>query len=165
MKLVSLLAIIILSVSCGKDGGSGGSGNSSSKTGLCELNGRAIQCEAIQGADGLGVDLLETMIDVPVVVEGSEIRFTQDKTATSQGRRISCKTSVKSGEIYRYALRGSRLLIMTASGSYEMDRLSDGEGLSGTWMWKGYVDNGTHLIKQMTFLSNNRVILRTSCEL
>ncbi len=164
MKLVSLLAIIILSVSCGKDGG-GSSGGSSKSGNLCELNGRSVQCEQIQGADGQGVDLLETMIDVPVVIDGSEIRFTQDKTATSQGRRINCQTSVKSGEIYRYALRGDRLLIMTSSGSYEMEKLSDGEGLVGTWMWKAYVDSGTHLIRQMSFLSNSRVILRTSCEL
>lgn len=162
MKLVSLLAILILSVSCGKDGGGS---SSSSKRGICELNGRAVQCEQINGADGLGVDLLETMVDVPVVIDGSEIRFTQDKTATSQGRRISCQTSVKNGEVYRFALRGDRLLIMTASGSYEMDKLSDGEGLIGTWKWKGYVDQGTHLIRQMSFLSNSRVILRTSCEL
>lgn len=163
MKLVSLLAIIILSVSCGKDGG--GSSGSSSKRGVCELNGRAVQCEQINGADGLGVDLLETMVDAPVVIDGSEMKFTQDKSAFSQGRRISCSTSVKNGEIYRFALRGSRLLIMTASGSYEMDKLSDGEGLIGTWMWKGYVDQGTHIIRQMSFLSNTRVILRTSCEL
>lgn len=162
MKLVSLLAIIILSVSCGKDGGSSGP---SSKSGVCELNGRSVQCEQINGADGLGVDLLETMVDAPVVIDGSEIKFTQDKTAFSQGRRISCSTSVKNGEVYRFALRGSRLLIMTASGSYEMDKLSDGEGLIGTWMWKGYVDQGTHIIRQMSFLSNSRVILRTSCEL
>lgn len=163
MKLVSLLAILILSVSCGKDGG--GSAGSSSKHGVCELNGRAIQCEQINGADGLGVDLLETMVDVPVTIDGSEIKFTQDKTATSQGRRINCQTSVKNGEVYRFAQRGDSLLIMTASGSYEMTKLSDGAGLLGTWMWKGYVDSGTHIIKQMSFLSNTRVILRTSCEL
>lgn len=163
MKFVSLLAILILSVSCGKDGG--GSAGSSSKRGICELNGRAVQCEQINGADGLGVDLLETMVDAPVVIEGSEIKFTMDKNAVSQGRRITCSTSVKKDEIYRYALRGERLLIMTASGSYEMTKLSDGEGLLGTWMWKGYIDQGAHIIKQMSFLSNSRVILRTSCEL
>jgi hypothetical protein len=163
MKLVSLLAILILSVSCGKDGG--GSAGSSSKSGACELNGRAVQCEQINGADGLGVDLLETMIDAPVVIEGSEIKFMADKTATSQGRRISCQTSVKNGEIYRFALRGSGLLVMTASGSYEMEKLSDGVGLLGTYKWNGYVDQGTHVIRQMSFLSNSRVILRTSCEL
>lgn len=164
MKLVSLLAIIILSVSCGKDGG-GSSGSSSKQHGLCELNGRSVQCEQINGADGLGVDLLETMIDVPVTIDGSEIKFSQDKTATSQGRRINCQTSVKNGETYRFAQRGSSLLVMTASGSYEMQKLSDGAGLLGTWVWRGYVDSGTHIIKQMSFLSNSRVILRTSCEL
>jgi hypothetical protein len=163
MKFISLLALVILNVSCGR-GESSGSGTSS-KNGVCELDGRPVKCEEIQDADGYGVDLLETMIDASIVINGSEIKFTQDKNAFSQGRRISCSTSVKNGEIYRYALREDLLLIMTASGSYEMKKLTEGEGLIGTWVWNGYVDQGTHIIKQMSFLSNSRVILRTSCEL
>jgi hypothetical protein len=164
MKLISLLTILILAAACGKDGG-GSSASSSAKNGSCSLDGRAVACESIQGADGLGVDLLDSMVDVPVKIADSDITFLADKTATSQGRRISCKTSVKNGEVYRFALRGSKLLVMTATGSFEMDRLTDGSALLGTWSWKGYEEGGTHVIKTMSFLSDTRVILKTNCEL
>lgn len=163
MKLVSLLCLLVLSISCGKDGGGGGS--SSSKSGTCSLNGRAIACDSIRGADGNGIDLLEAMIDVPVKVENSEIKFLADKTATSTGRRINCKVSVKNGDIYRFALRGAGLLLMTPEGSYEMTKLSDGEGVNGAWTWNGYVDSGTHMIRNLTIIGGNRAILRTHCEL
>ena len=164
MKLVSLLVLLTLSISCGKDGG-GGSSSSKSGSGTCSLNGRSVACESIQGADGLGIDLLESMIDVPVKIDGAEMMFMADKSAVSTGRRITCKTAVKNGEVYRFALRGSRLLVMTAEGSYEMERLTDGEGIVGTWAWDGYIDQGTRLTKQMSFLSQTRVILKTNCEL
>lgn len=163
MKLVSLLFILVLSVACGQNGG--GSSSSSKSGSSCSLNGRSVACESIRGADGLGIDLLEAMVDVPVKVENSEITFLSDKSAVSNGRRIDCRVSVKNGEMYRFALRGSRLLLMTPEGSYEMTRLSDGEGLSGSWSWKGYVDDGMHLIRNVTFIGNNRMIMRNSCEL
>lgn len=163
MRLVSLLTILILSASCGQDGGSGSS--SSSRRGLCDLNGSTVACESIRGADGQGVDLLESVIDVPVKIENADITFQADKSAVSTGRRINCKTSVKNGEVYRFALRGEKLLLMTGEGSFEMTRLSDGEGISGAWVWNGYIEEGTHVIRNMTFIGNNRVIMRTSCEL
>ncbi len=163
MKLVSLLLISILSVACGQQGGGGSS--SSQKEDGCSLNGRSVACASIRGADGLGIDLLEAMIDVPVKIDGAEMTFLQDKSAVSNGRRIDCKVAVKNGEMYRFALRGERLLVMTSEGSYEMDRLSGGPGVNGTWTWKGYVDQGTHLIRNFTILNSNRVIMRNSCEL
>jgi hypothetical protein len=164
MRLVSLLFILILSASCGQESGEKSS-SSPTKRGLCDLNGNSVDCQSITGADGQGIDLLESVIDVPVKIENADITFLADKSALSTGRRINCKTSVKNGEVYRFALRGEKLLIMTGAGNYEMERLSDGEGLTGAWVWKGYVDQGTHIIRSMTFLSNNRVVLRTSCEL
>lgn len=163
MRLFSLFVILILSASCGKDGG--GSSSSQKGRGVCDLNGRAVQCETIRGADGLGIDLLESMIDVPVKLQDSDMTFLAEKTATSTGRRITCKTSVKNGEVYRIALRGDRLLVMTGEGTFEMERLNDGAGINGAWAWKGYIDEGTHLIRQMTILNSNRVIMRTNCEL
>lgn len=163
MRLVSLLAILMIAASCGKDGGS--SSSSSTKKGVCDLNGRAVACESIQGADGQGIDLLESVIDVPVKIENADITFLADKSAMATGRRINCSTSVKNGEVYRFALRGERLLIMTGAGSYEMNRLSDGSGLTGAWVWKGYVDQGTHVIRNLTFIGNSRVVMRTQCEL
>lgn len=163
MRLVSLLAILMIAASCGKDGGS--SSSSTKSRGVCDLNGRAVACESIQGADGQGIDLLESVIDVPVKIENADITFLADKSAMATGRRINCSTSVKNGEVYRFALRGERLLVMTGSGSYEMNRLSEGSGLTGAWVWKGYIDQGTHVIRNMTFIGNSRVVMRTQCEL
>lgn len=164
MKLVSLLLISVLTVACGQQGSSSGSSSSEKEQG-CSLNGRSVACESIQGADGLGIDLLEAMIDVPIKIEGAEMTFLQDKSAVSTGRRINCKLSVKNGEMYRFALRGEKLMLMTPEGTYEMERLSGGPGVSGTWTWKGYVDQGTHLIRNLTVINNNRAIMRNSCEL
>lgn len=164
MRLVSLFAILMIAASCGKDGG-GSSSSTTTKSGVCDLNGRAVACESIQGADGQGIDLLESVIDVPVKIENADITFLADKSAMATGRRINCSTSVKNGETYRFALRGERLLVMTGEGSYEMSRLSEGSGLSGAWVWKGYVDRGTHVIRNMTFIGNSRVVMRTQCEL
>jgi hypothetical protein len=164
MRLVSFFFILILSASCGQDNSGGGS-SASSRRGLCDLNGSSVECETIRGADGEGIDLLESVIEVPVKIENSDITFQADRSASEAGRRINCKTAVKNGEVYRFALRGEKLLMMTGDGSFEMNRLSDGEGLTGTWIWKGYVDQGTHIIRNMTFLSSNRVIMRTTCEL
>lgn len=164
MKLVSLLLISVLTVACGQQGSGGGSSSSDKEQG-CSLNGRSVACESIRGADGLGIDLLEAMIDVPVKIEGAEMTFLQDKSAVSTGRRINCKLSVKDGEMYRFALRGERLMLMTPEGTYEMERLSGGPGVNGTWTWKGYIDQGTHLIRNLTVINSNRAIMRNSCEL
>lgn len=163
MKLVSLITLLVLSISCGND--RGGSSSGKAGNGICNLNGRSIACESIQGADGLGIDLLEAMIDVPIKVENADITFLADKSATSTGRRINCKVSVKNGEIYRFALRGAGLLLMTPEGSYEMTKLNDGEGLNGTWTWNGYIDQGTHVIRNLTIIGGTRAVMRTHCEL
>ena len=163
MRLVSLFAILTLLAACGKE--SGGGGSSASSGGGCNLNGRAVACESIRGADGQGVDLLESMVDAPIQVTDSSITFLADKSSSEQGRRISCPTSVRNGEVYSYALRGDVLLLTTATEQIEMHRLNDSTGLMGAWAWKGYVDDGTHMIRQMSFLSDKRVIMRTSCEL
>jgi hypothetical protein len=164
MRLVSLLFIMILSVSCGQDSGS--TSSSSPERGICSLNGNAVACESIRGADGQGIDLLDSMIDVPIKIENADITFLADKAATDQGRRIKCSVGVKDGEVYRFALRGNKLLLMTSEGSFEMERINEGDGIVGsTWAWKGYVDQGTHVIQQITFLNKSRMIMKKSCEL
>lgn len=162
MRLFPVIALLSLLASCGQD-----SKDASSKVqrGLCDLNGASVECSAIEGADGEGIDLLNSIIDVPVRIQDSDITFLADKTASSAGRRITCKASVRNGEVYRFALRGEKLLLMTEQGSFEYSRISDGEGLAGAWTWNGFVDQGMHLIKNITFIENNRVIIRHHCEL
>jgi hypothetical protein len=162
MKLVPFVLFIFILVSCGQDTKSS---SSTGRRGLCDLNGNSVDCSAIEGADGQGIDLLNAMIEVPVKIQDSDITFLADKTSSSTGRRITCKTSVRNGEVYRFALRGDGLILMTEQGTFEFTRISDGEGLQGAWTWKGYVDQGMHLIRNITFVENNRVIIRNHCEL
>ena len=170
MRFVLVVVLIILSISCGKNGDSSGSRTSDADANAeereaCHLNGQSVQCSSVRGADGLGIDLLDSMIEAPVRIQGSLITFLADKTSASSGRRISCNINVKNGEVYRFSFQGDQLLMMTNQGQYEMTRLSDGEGINGAWMWKGYVDDGTHVVRTMTFIENTKAILRTSCEL
>jgi hypothetical protein len=170
MKLVSLLFILLLSVSCGQksSGGGGGEGGTSKREaeagGGCNLNGEMVDCKTLQGPDGLGIDLLEAMIDVPIKVDSSEITFLADKSSLANGRRINCEIKVKNGEVYRYVLRDDVLTLMTERGTIDMKRLS-GSGLNGTWKWKGYVDRGTYVIRHLTLIGNNKAVLRNTCEL
>ncbi len=162
MRLAPFITFIFLLLSCGQDE------NNSSVSGqknLCDLNGSSVDCTAIEGADGLGIDLLNALIDVPVQIEETEIIFLRDKAVSASGRRITCKASVRNGEIYRYSLQDDKLLLMTEEGSFEYSRISDGEGLQGVWIWKGFVDQGMHLRKSITFIDDNRVVLRHHCEL
>jgi hypothetical protein len=163
MRHIFLLALFILYVSCGQD--KVATSSKTPKTGFCDLNGRSVACESIQEADGQGIDLLESVIEVPIKIENTDLTFLAEKSDISIGRRINCKSSVKNGEVYRFALREDRLLLMTGTGSYEMERLSDGEDINGAWMWKGYVEEGIHIIKSMAIVNNRLAIMRTTCEL
>ncbi len=163
MRIPFLFFVLLLLASCGRDGG-GGASSSVTRRGLCDLNGRDVDCATIRGADGEGIDLLEAVIDVPVKVSNGEITFLADRASQTQGRRIDCRIAVRNGERYGFTVRGDALTLTTSDGALEMDRISDGEGLTGAWMWKGYVDQGTHIIRKLTVVED-RAILRTHCEL
>lgn len=165
MRLVSLFFILALTVACGKQSSSGGAGGGSYEKGMCDLNGRSVPCATMKSADGEGVDLLESMIDVPARVGNNEIVFEADRANKNLGRRIECGVEVRNGSTYQYNLQGNRLVVMTPEGTYEMNRLNEGSSINGTWVWKGYIDEGTHMIRQMIILGNKRVIMKHSCEL
>jgi hypothetical protein len=150
-------------ISCGRGGG-GASSSSVAQEEFCDLNGRGVDCASIEGADGEGIDLLEAVIDVPVTVTGSGVTFLSDRQSTNSGRRINCNISVRAGESYRYVVKEEKLILQTPEGLLEMNRISEGEGLAGAWMWKGYVDEGMHLIRKFTVVEN-RAIIRKHCEL
>lgn len=168
MRLLPLLFILSFVIACGKDSSDSISRESSrqNQDETCQLNGVEVECKTLRGADGLGVDLLDTVIDVPVEMNESEIRFLQSKSSFAEGRRISCKSQVNSGDVYRYSLNGSTLRLETEDGNYTMKRLNnEDKGILGTWSWKGYVNEGTHMIKTISFIGTDRVIIKTHCEL
>ncbi|HLW57743.1 MAG TPA: hypothetical protein VKY27_10180 [Bacteriovoracaceae bacterium] len=131
----------------------------------CLLNHKWVKCSTLQEADGQGVDVLDTLIDVPAQVGNGVITFTQSAISRDQGRRISCVTQVENGDTYKYTLQGSTLIVDTDQGRFEYKRFSGGPGVKGSWMWKGYIGTGTLNVKTLTVIGNNRVILRDHCEL
>ncbi len=163
MRILTLFLVMLQLISCGRDGG-GANSSSVAQEEFCNLNGRAVDCTSIDGADGEGIDLLEAVIDVPVTVTESEVTFLSNRESNNSGRRINCNISVRAGESYRYSVKADKLVLQTPEGAIEMNRISEGEGLAGAWMWKGYVDQGMHLIRKFTVVEN-RAIIRRHCEL
>lgn len=168
MRIFSLL-LLVLVASCGKD-------SSSSKNSFerqeeevngekCLLNHQWVKCSSLADADGQGVDILDTLIDIPAQVGNGVITFSQSAVSTDQGRRISCTTKVQASESYRYELQGDTLIIDMNGAKFEYKRFSGGPGVKGSWTWKGYLDRGTLNVKTLTIIGSNRVILRDHCEL
>lgn len=162
MRLISVFLMFLLAISCGKQSSSS---RVSDKNGLCNLNGNMVPCMTMsETADGLGIDLLDVQVDVPVQISGSQIMFMETKMDQASGRRISCDVGVKSGEAYQYSLSGDTLTLTTSGGSYNYNRNS-GSGINGNWVWRGYVDRGTHIIKQISIVNGARAILKSHCEM
>lgn len=172
MRLLPLLMTFLFLVSCGKNGGSSSSPSAGPVAGgdaqleESEPTCSADSCTNTITVDGTTVDLLDSVIDVPAQISGTQIAFTAAKASVAEGDRISCKTEVAAGEVYSYSISGHKLMLQTNSGQYTMSRLNeDGDGLIGTWLWKGTGPDGMHVIRTMGVVSNSRVILKTHCEL
>jgi len=161
MRPLILIAMALIFLSCGKNGVALKSSPSPQE--VCGTNGNDTSCETVE--EGAGVELLESVIDVKVKTTNSEITFLENKKSIASGERIICETSVRAGESYLYTLRNKKLWVKTLNESFEMERLNDGEGLSGTWLWKGVISQGTQVFRSLTFIGSNQVIMRTSCEL
>lgn len=167
-RLLPLLITLMIVASCGKDsssnpnpGRSGQNGNTPQPEEACLTE----DCATIT-TDGSSTDLLDSLIDAPVEISASEIHFTVGKISVVKGDKITCKTEVRAGEVYQYALTGNNLQLQTGAGTYTMTRLNEGgTGILGTWMWKGKGEQGMHNIKTMSVVSNTRVILKNHCEL
>lgn len=168
MKALSLLLLISI-VGCGKETTSSSNKSSAKQEEQskenCLLNHKWVKCSSLQEADGQGVDVLDTLIDVSAEVGNGTIRFTQPAVSRDQGRRITCITQVETNDTLRYLLQGDTLIVDANDARYEYHRFSGGPGVKGSWMWKGYKDRGTLNVKTMTIIGNNRVILRDHCEL
>lgn len=165
MKLIFFLAVLLVLSACGKQESSSSKGKELHQQNVCNLNGAQVSCDALDGADGLGIDLLDTTVDVGIDLTDSEVIFRESKSQTAQGRRINCKTSVRIGEKYQYSLNGNTLDVTKDDGeSFRFERLNGGSSILGAWAVSSYIDQGTHIIRQITFVSNDRAILKTHCE-
>lgn len=166
MRLLALFILLITLISCGKTTTGGSSSSDQGPEEQFENEGCTLDgCNTVT-ADGSSVDLLDSVIDAPVMISGSEIAFQEAKSSVAEGDKISCKTAVSAGEVYRYTLAGKKLTIHSAGGNFTMSRLNDDEdGLIGTWMWRGRGDMGMDVIRTMSVVTKTRVILKTHCEL
>lgn len=176
MKRVSLLLLVLTFISCGKEQTSKKNVSYDqperedrtifdNDNTMCTLNERKVPCDTIQGADGQGVDLLESMIEVEIKIDDPYITFLSDKEFLASGRRINCHTRVKAQENLRFTLNQDELTLQGAIGRFKFKRLSEGDGIIGAWVWRGYEDQGKHVTRVVTFLGQDRLIMRTSCEL
>lgn len=147
-----LLAFLSVLVSCGEQ-----SSNKSSQTQERQDEEYVTNIQ--------GVDLLDVAMDVPVEISGGQILFKQSVADSAAGVRSSCTVGVTSGEAYSYALNGSSLLVKTSNGqSMNFARVSGEAGsILGSWTSKS-VQSGQLIMRRLTFVSENRMIMRTHCE-
>lgn len=111
------------------------------------------------------VDLLDVAMDVPIEVSGSKIVFKQSFSDSANGMASTCSIGVTKGETYDFKVSGATMLIQTAGGEkMDFTRVS-GEGNNLVGSWTGKFQEGRKLVmKRMTFVSENRLIMRTHCE-
>lgn len=111
------------------------------------------------------VDLLDVAVDVPIEILSGKITFKQSFSDSVSGVRSSCSIGVINGEIYDYVLSGSALMVKTSTGLKINFKRISGESASivGSWSSRTYV--GDQLVmRRMTFLSEDRLVVRTHCE-
>jgi hypothetical protein len=145
------LASLLVMVSCGQ--------NSSSKGGN---QGELSNEEYV--TDIREVDLLDVAMDVPVEVTGNKIIFKGSASNSENGIRSTCALSVASGDAYDFSLSGGALMIRTPKGErMNFVRVSGQSGIIGSWASKAYL--GEQLImRRLTFVRENRMVMRTHCE-
>lgn len=160
MRFLLVILTLTALVSCGKNGGGSSSAPQAQQ---CEVDGQSVSCDSIY--DGLGVDILDSQIDIPATVTSSDISFNESRTTRTEGRRIECVTSVTKGDVFHYSLSGDVLYLDTPAGNIQMKKVHGEGGVVGTWKWSGIVDGATYQTKLMTVLKGmNRVIMKTICE-
>lgn len=151
MRFLILLTLLSVLVSCGQ----GGSSSSSSNKPQNE--------EYV--TDIREVDLLDVAMDVPVEISRSQITFKQSAGNTASGVRSTCSVGVSSGEVYGYNLDGSNLVIKTSNGTKMTLKRVSGDDNSIVGSWSGKSNSGGQLVlRRMTFVSENRLVMRTHCE-
>ncbi len=130
----------------------------------CVLNLYTNRCDPIQGNESSGIEILETVLDVPINIQADEITFLSEKKSIVVGKKMNCEINVTKGEIHRFEIKSGKLAILSPQGASIFENQSEGENLSGHWVWRGYLDNGVLEIRQLFFVGTKRLILRKTCE-
>ena len=150
---IFLFTFLIVLVSCGQ------SKNNSNKQSVTSQQNEEFVTNVKE------VDLLDVAMDVPVEILSGKITFKQTFSDSVAGDKSSCSVGVINGEIYDYILSGSSLIIKTSTGlQINLKRISgENESIVGSWSSRSYVGNQL-VMRRMTFLSQDRLVMRTHCE-
>lgn len=108
-------------------------------------------------------DLLDVTLDVPVEITADKMTFRKSANQMVNGVRTNCSLAVENGESWDYTLSGDRLDIYQDRKKITLMRVSDGDTIVGSFTWKGY-EGGAFIIRRMTFIGRDRVVMRVSCE-
>ena len=154
-----LLTFLSVLVSCGQD-------SSSSKNSRQNQDDDRNRPELTEYAtDVKHTDLLDVAMDVPVEISGNKIIFKQTAQKKENGLHSSCKINVASGEAYSFQLNGSTMNLVDSTGQQMSFKRDSGDGSSIVGSWTGTSYAGSQMfIKKMTFISENRLVMRTHCE-
>lgn len=111
------------------------------------------------------VDLLDIAMDVAIDLVGDKIIFKQAASDKSEGEHSVCDMNVNVDEAYVFKLDGSFLKIQTSSGEkISFVKVSkDATGILGSWTSKSFRGNQM-MMRKFTFISENRLVMRTHCE-
>lgn len=147
----SLILVLVLLVSCGKNQGSADSGGKKQQRqerGFIDLS----------AVDSAMPDLLNVTLDMPADVTTDRIVFLKNGSKTDQGKKFSCSLNVKEGEIWHYSVSGDNLSLEMANGT----RLNMTRQSSSVWIATG-TQNQLKMIYRFS-LFNDRIILNQDCE-
>jgi hypothetical protein len=148
-----LLAFLSVLVSCGQ------SGSSKSGSGSDEPQNQEYITDVRE------VDLLDVAMDVPVEITGNRIIFKETMADSANGLRSTCNMGVTTGEAYIYVVSGAAMTIKTRAGQRMSFKRVSGSGNSILGSWSGKTYEGNKLVmRRMTFVSSDRLIMRTHCE-
>lgn len=149
MRFLIPVMLLVL-VSCGKSGSSNG--------------GPRQEEEFNEGIDNITeTDLLDVTVDVPVEISGNKIIFRKASNQLVSGAHSTCNLSVENGESWDYSVSGRTLSLYRGRGKTNMVRVGEGSGIVGSWVSKGY-EGSQFIVRRVTFVSLDRVIMRAHCE-
>jgi len=148
-----IILVLLFLLSCGKK--IEGSKGPSSKIPQLDLGG----IESVRQTD-----LLDATVDLPFQISGNKIIFKRGDNQSISGLYTTCTMGVDFGEVWDYNQTGSDSLDITMKGKlYKFQRATPGQGLLGGWSWRSF-EGETLILKRLTFLTMDRLIMRTHCE-
>ena len=149
MRYLILLSLI-LTVSCGKDGGTDKK---------VRQNMESIDLMW----DGEGVEFKEAVVSVNATVNNGSIIIAENASDVDQGSTIKCALNVTKDETMQFSLKGNRLYLQSNSGNYDMVKVNTLNGYLGTYSSVFRTSSGERIEVLLT-LQPSHIVLRKKCE-